>query len=349
MWLIIWSIMAFNDMTIIQSFDTSKIQDKLQHVFAVSLDQNDNLYVLDAGSEKIIVWHNDGTYHRSFGRHGNGPGELNKPIQLCVTDAYIIVWQLNGLVSFFDNHGSFQYRIKLLGRVPKRFVASNDGHVLIGFRQMIEGDVFAVIEKRSIEDGALLQEIKRFTNPGFVQAGYGEGNAEINAYMPDLDLQTWAGTTFIGFGSEPVIYELDDAGVIAEEHRFEIPTNVPSDDERERYLTMTFPTDGGRIALRDLPNLKAHFNRPKAYYTQFTVKGEKVAFIRTPIGSLDSIGDGYSEGDFFINDLNTGHLVAKGAFTFPEDSQVYLRDGHVIAAIATEEGYDLCRLQINGF
>jgi hypothetical protein len=304
---------------------------------------------LDGGAEQVFVWRNDGTFKNNFGRNGNGPGELNKPVQICVTKSHIMVWQMDGLLSFFDKDSVFQYRIKIPGRYPKRLVGLNDGHLLIGFRHMIDGDVFAVFEKRSIENGSLIHEIERFTNPGFLRAGYGEGNAEINAYMPDLDLQSWAGTTYLGFGAEPVIYELDDAGAIVDKYRFEIPTSVPSADEREPSLTMTFPADGGRIALGDLPNLKVHFNRPKAFYTQFTVKGNKVAFIRTPIGSLDGIGDGYAEGDFFVNDLKTGKLIAKGAFTFPEDSQVTLRDGHVIVAIATEEGYNLCQLQLNGF
>jgi len=341
-------MMVVTDLEIIQKFDPPNEGDYLQNIVSMTFDLNGNLLALDAGAKKIFMWLSDGSFVRSIGREGNGPGELNHPVQIAVDDRHLIVWQLNGRMTFYDDEGTYRHHIDITGPMAKKFKLMDDGNILIGFRQMIDGDVFAVFQQHD-PNGDLVSEIKRFPNPGFRHAAYGEGNAEINAYMPDLDIQTWDRKTYIGFGAEPAIYQLDAGGSIVARHGFQIPTGVPSAEERERYLAMSFPTGGGRISLRDLPNLKIHFDRPKAYFTHFTVKAGKVLFLRTPIGSLDGIGDGYAAGDYFINDLTTGCLLAKGSFTFPEDSQVTIRDGQVIAAITTEESYDLCRLLLKNF
>jgi hypothetical protein len=54
------------------------------NIFSAAFDSRGNLYVLDTGSQRVIVFDTAGRHVRSFGRHGGGPGELQAPIAIAV-------------------------------------------------------------------------------------------------------------------------------------------------------------------------------------------------------------------------------------------------------------------------
>jgi hypothetical protein len=53
-------------------------------VMAVAFDDADNLYVLDTGNHRVVVFGPDGGHIRTIGRQGGGPGEFNLPSALAV-------------------------------------------------------------------------------------------------------------------------------------------------------------------------------------------------------------------------------------------------------------------------
>lgn len=78
-------------------------------VGAVAFDATENLYVLDRGNHRVLVFDPRGRYVRRIGRRGQGPGELMGPIAMTVTRAgEVVVADLGRRAySVFGTDGSF--------------------------------------------------------------------------------------------------------------------------------------------------------------------------------------------------------------------------------------------------
>lgn len=87
----------------------------LSRVSGVAFDARDNLYVLDAGNNRVLVFDAKGKFVRKIGKKGGGPGELMSPVGLALTkDGYIAVTDLGRPgVSLFRNDGSFVKNLML--------------------------------------------------------------------------------------------------------------------------------------------------------------------------------------------------------------------------------------------
>lgn len=81
----------------------------LSRVSGVAFDKSDNLYVLDAGNSRVLVFNAQGKFVRKIGKKGGGPGELMTPVGLALTsDGYIAVTDLGRPgVSLFKTDGAF--------------------------------------------------------------------------------------------------------------------------------------------------------------------------------------------------------------------------------------------------
>lgn len=62
------------------------------HANDVAVDGTGRMYVSDAGNYRVQVFEADGTFARSLGGRGQGPGELEGPRELAVTEDRILVW-----------------------------------------------------------------------------------------------------------------------------------------------------------------------------------------------------------------------------------------------------------------
>jgi sugar lactone lactonase YvrE len=89
--------------------------------FGVAVDRNNNVYVSDEWKNTITVFDAKGTYIRSWGKPGSGPGELNRPAGLvCESNGNIIVVDSgNNRLQVFTGEG------KVLAQVGK--AGSGDG------------------------------------------------------------------------------------------------------------------------------------------------------------------------------------------------------------------------------
>lgn len=87
----------------------------LSRVMGAAFDAKDNLYVLDAGNHRVLVFDARGRFVRSIGKKGGGPGELLSPVGVAVTrDGYVAVTDLGRPgVSLFKPDGSFAKNLVL--------------------------------------------------------------------------------------------------------------------------------------------------------------------------------------------------------------------------------------------
>ena len=75
----------------------------------------DSLFILDSASSRIlqfIIDNNKLKFIRSYGRFGQGPGDIEQPMQISIWNDILSVKDQLG-ISFFDLNGSFIKRFRL--------------------------------------------------------------------------------------------------------------------------------------------------------------------------------------------------------------------------------------------
>lgn len=100
-------------------FTTEKVLDfEADHpaflkVFAVCEDDESNLYVLNRSSSVVFKFSNAGKQLLSFGRKGQGPGDLNRPTSITFHSGKIFITDRTRNISIFDKDGTFKNKFKI--------------------------------------------------------------------------------------------------------------------------------------------------------------------------------------------------------------------------------------------
>jgi hypothetical protein len=140
----------------------------------VDTDISGNIYILDSGADTIFKVDPQGDLLKSFGRHGQGPGEFQSPgfIKVMPDGAIAVVDDIGHKLVRFDKDGTFlgEDRINVLPEITVPSVDSQGGivamlmeegerlalsmnRILPGLRETIR---FAEKETRRIFDGSTL-------------------------------------------------------------------------------------------------------------------------------------------------------------------------------------------------
>lgn len=87
----------------------------LSRVSQAAFDREENLYILDGGNNRVLIFNPQGRFIRKFGKKGGGPGELMAPVGLAITAAgEVAVTDLGRpAVSLFKKDGTFIKNITL--------------------------------------------------------------------------------------------------------------------------------------------------------------------------------------------------------------------------------------------
>jgi hypothetical protein len=104
---------------------------------SIGVDSLGNLYVLDAGNYTVSVFDRAGRHLRSFGRQGEGPGELGFPSDLAVTpggEVAVYDFARRALV-LFDADGSFTGTFPLPGSLQRKVAILGDGRIVAAVTQ----------------------------------------------------------------------------------------------------------------------------------------------------------------------------------------------------------------------
>lgn len=109
---------------------------------SIGVDSLGNLYVLDAGNFRISVFDPTGRHLRSFGRQGEGPGELGFPSDMAVTpggEVAVYDFARRALVHF-DADGEFTRTFALPGPLQRKVVLLDDGRIAAAVTQPTEAE-----------------------------------------------------------------------------------------------------------------------------------------------------------------------------------------------------------------
>lgn len=180
-------------------------QTGLYRLDTFTVDSAGNIYVLTQQTEHnhIYKFNPEGTFSRSFGRHGQGPGELSRPIAIILSDEELMVTDpINTKLVYMSRDGSLLREVHLKRMIP--FVQS-----LITDRFLVFGRMQPVLDKNYLNyplelcDGNLdpvkmLDEFRmenfritrriRGTQPGF---GLAVGGGNIFIGNEERDYEIW--------------------------------------------------------------------------------------------------------------------------------------------------------------
>lgn len=86
-----------------------KAEEIFSEITSFAVDDEGNIYLLDRKENKVLVFDNRGKYLRTFGKKGQGPGEMNGPIAIHLTPAKELLIEdgLNRRFAFFSLDGKF--------------------------------------------------------------------------------------------------------------------------------------------------------------------------------------------------------------------------------------------------
>ena len=312
----------------------------LRQPYSFDFGAEGRLYVTDRQNNNVVVWNRDGSYLKSFGRRGQGPGELNKPYQIKATETAVYVLDKSKKISVFEPDGSFRRSFGVSGRTIRRFAVLNDNLLLVFWHHYASPtDVRAVFE---LLDGSG-KEVRVLDNHAYellLAPIKGQNNTTMKAYAGDGDIQAAGdGTFYYGFGYNKRLTHIDSKGEIMGTTDFKLPLETPNAADKQLVESLTFPgSRGRRMSFSKLPNLKINFDHDKGYYYQFLIRGDRVLFVLTPLGGTLDIGNGYRAGTYLACDRETGELLARGSYDYPEDSYVLFKGGRVLGLILNEDG-----------
>jgi len=90
--------------------DEGESWEMFANVGALAFDAQDNLFVLDQGNSRVLVFDRSGKFVRQFGKQGGGPGEFQFPQSLAIArDGSVVVFDGGRRgYSVFEPDGSFR-------------------------------------------------------------------------------------------------------------------------------------------------------------------------------------------------------------------------------------------------
>jgi hypothetical protein len=337
------------DYTVIRNFELPDDPDYFMSVpYAVAVAPQGRLFVLDTVNSKVHVWDEEGRFVKSFGETGDGPGEFVRAATIEANEDYVFVYARRK-ISRFDHDGNFIDRHR--GISMQNFVAlSNDLFLTANKKFNGPRDIRGAFELTDGK-GQSVNVLKEFKNEAYLRPREGDDMTLAKAYGPEVCVQKGDnGKWYFGFSQNTTIFEVDETGTITNERSYLIPTSKPTPEEVERYKNLEWPNiQGGRTILKDIKTLKFSYEHPKAYYTHFLVKGDKIAFVSTPMSGIGNYGNGYYWGQYYINDFNTGKVLTRGRYEFPEDSMVFYKNGRIIGLILNQDDqYEVKELTLKG-
>ena len=94
------------DATLVPEVSVGELDGPEEYLFgsvsAIAVDDDHNVYVLDGQARHVRVFDSDGTYVKTLGRDGEGPGEFKVPIGLAISNGRLLVRDpANGRVQLF--------------------------------------------------------------------------------------------------------------------------------------------------------------------------------------------------------------------------------------------------------
>lgn len=216
----------------------------------VGADRDGRLYVLDSEAKRVIVFGPDGSYLRSMGQEGGGPGEFKSAFFMDVAP--------DGTVSVFDYAKMALVRWDGAGNVipemrfpfppmsRSRFMAVRDGgYVVVAGGMGANGERAARLLRVAGEDTTLLAEATQPNNGFAMFKKCGGGVNQPPIFTPQVSWDDRAGQLAVAATGAYAVDIYRD-GTLVRSVRRTIPALEATDEVAEREMAKGFTIDFGR-------------------------------------------------------------------------------------------------------
>jgi len=296
------------------------------------------LYTVDSNTSRVHVWRPDRSYLTSFGKKGEGPGEFLVPVLIDADKDHLWIIDSRGVASQLDHDGAFLTSFRVNKPRLRRFAVLAENRFLATTREQVAPtEIYNRIETLNA-GGETVALLKKWRNESFTAPREGNNYAKVKAFPPACEIQRGPdGFWRIGFSQNNALYTVDAAGTAVAETLFELPGEKVTDEERVMYEDLAIPCfGGGNFVFKNYPNIRTDFDFEKARYTRFAVQKDRVIFLQTPDGGVFGC-EGFPKGQWFVCDLESGKLLDRGFFDYPDGSMVYVRHDRIVGFLIGED------------
>lgn len=186
-----------------------------------AVDSKGNIYILDNGDGRVVVYAPDGKFLRSWGSFGQGPGEFELLSTSCAifidhNDLVYVMTRRKLLVQIFTKEGKYLRQFNVKG-FPASIAVDKEGKIYI-CNAILHSSAF-LISVYNIK-GKLLSEFGKpyLDKPELIKAGLSTRGGLCKAHM-DQDKD---GNLYVIFQALPVIQKYSPSGNLIWERIFEV-------------------------------------------------------------------------------------------------------------------------------
>lgn len=221
---------------------------------SVQVDEEENIYVLDSKEIRIKVFDKNGKPLRTFGKRGQGPGEIQMPTRMYLTaEKEILIYDIgNSRLSFYSLDGQCLKEISTAKYRFSRTIPDSKGNIIT--QQLIPGDqVFYEIKKYDLDLNPLVSIASIETEINF---------RVLNMVTPTLNVRIMKNDNIVwGYPEEYEIFVVSPEGMtirkIVKDYK---PVKI-TNEEKEKLVKDAFGDQGIP------PGVKLEF--PKNYYPYY--------------------------------------------------------------------------------
>jgi hypothetical protein len=171
---------------------------------SIGVASDDRIVVLDAQGQHLKVFSPDGTYERTIGGPGGGPGEIGIATQstmlMAPGDTIVMVDLGNQRVNLYLLDGTFvrSFPVDLAAGFPFRWELARDGRIVVQFRRLdftgtaADADPMDVIAVQHL-DGTVGDTLMRVLSGKTIQ--FSGGLPEWNFFVPEPQWALWGDRT----------------------------------------------------------------------------------------------------------------------------------------------------------
>lgn len=315
-----------HDLTIGQETeDENYMFSGLQHTV---VDEQEYMYAADWKETKIKVYDKNGKHLRSFGRKGQGPGEIGLPFRMEIFQGNKIIVndQTNAKFIFYSREGEF---LKEIPMGKYRF--------LTRFKLDSEGYFYAIT--RTFDEAKITHELKKFSpafDPLATFASFEDVRTPrvVRAFSPPLFIQMTRDESLVWL--DPLNYELTLMNREGKALRRIIKDCDPvkiTEAHEKRLIQQTFGDQGIRPGYKfEVPK---HFPPARSFY----VDDEDRIYVRT-YDYINKEGDQLDRYDIFDPE---GRYIAKFYHPRAETAQAFRKNKMYVRVEEEVYGLDLLR------
>jgi hypothetical protein len=210
------------ELELVYSFPTKEQEEQDQYFwdpYGIASDPTGNIFVVDY-SNTVFKYDSAGEFIKKFGRSGQGPGDLLKPLQILTTKDSIVVAEAGNMrLQFFDFEGRYIKNIKIIRWYES--LAINEGGLIFGAPLLRRGQAEPKLIDVLSKEGKLLYSFGELLN-------YKYDRDHLNRTFLSLNRK---GELLVVFEFFPIVRKYSQKGILVAEYHIETEMMA----EKEKY------------------------------------------------------------------------------------------------------------------